>query len=50
MTLEKPIDDNILEATTEIEDGDHDIPRANYIIYGIITILCLLYFFLFIKP
>lgn len=50
MTLETPIDNGILEVTTEIQEANCNIPRANFVIYGIIVVLCLLYFVLFIKP
>ena len=50
MTLETHMDKGVLEETTEIQDANHDIPRANFIIYGIIAALCLLYLILFIKP
>jgi len=50
MTLETPMDKDVLEETTEIQDANYDIPRANFIIYGIISALCLFYFILFIKP
>ncbi len=50
MTLETPMQKDVLEETTEIQDANHDIPRANFIIYGVIAALCLLYFVLFIRP
>ena len=50
MTLETPMDKGELEETTEIQDANYDIPRANLIIYGIIIAICLLYFILFFRP
>ena len=51
MTLETPLkDDGLLEETTEIEDANYGIPRANFIIYGIIMVICILYFVFQIKP
>ncbi|MFC1766876.1 hypothetical protein ACFL6U_32975 [Planctomycetota bacterium] len=51
MTLETPLNkDSILEETTEIQDAGYNIPRANFIIYGIITVICILYFIFQIKP
>lgn len=44
MTLETPAKNEMLEETTEIQDADYDIPRANFIIYGVITAICILYF------
>jgi hypothetical protein len=43
-------DNDMLEETTEIQDADYNIPRANLIIYGIIVTLCLFYLILFFKP
>ena len=44
------LDDSMLEETTEIQEANQDIPKANFIIYGIISALSLLYFILFIRP
>ncbi len=40
----KPEKKNDLEDTTEIEVGNAVIPKFNLVIYGILIIICIIYF------